>query len=352
MSSPKARATAQGKPLPHENRMNRTLDRRRFVAISAAAGGLALMPFGLRRKAAAGHVVEWRGTSLGSVATIRIHHRDKAAAQRLIDSVVGEARRLEGIFSLYRDDSTLCELNRHGVLTGPPAELFDLLAHCDRYWRLTGGVFDPTVQPLWRCYWDHFSAHGAASPEPAADKRREALELVGWDKVRFDRDKVVLARRGMGLTLNGIAQGYITDRVVERLRMSGIDSSMVDMGEIGALGGRPDGNPWQVGLEDGQGAASAPISIIDKAVATSGSYGFRFNELGTCNHLFNPATGACAEPSRIVAVVADTATTADALSTAFALIPDQTVGSILAQTARVKVYVARQGAIRQLSPDA
>jgi thiamine biosynthesis lipoprotein len=332
--------------------MKRTLDRRRFVAISAAAGGLALLSFGAQRKAAAGHLVEWRGTSLGSVATIRIHHTDKAAAQRLIERIVGEARRLERIFSLYRDDSTLCELNRHGVLTGPPAELFEVLGRCDQYWRLTGGAFDPTVQPLWRCYWDHFAANGTGSPGPTAEQRRAALELVGWNKVRFDRDKVVLTRRGMGLTLNGIAQGYITDRIVERLRMAGIDSSIVDMGEIGALGARPDGHAWQVGLEDAQGKASVPISIVDKAVATSGPYGFRFNEQGSCNHLFNPATGACAEPSRSVSVVARTATAADALSTAFALLSDQTIGSILVQTAGVEAYVARQGAMRHLSPAA
>src|SRR5690606_13140937 len=103
-------------------------------------------------------LIEWQGVSLGGVATIRLHHPDRAAGQRLLDRVVAEARRLEMIFTLYDTGSVLCDLNRRGVLVGPPAELVNLLEQCDRVWRLTGGVFDPTVQPLWLCYCDHFTA--------------------------------------------------------------------------------------------------------------------------------------------------------------------------------------------------
>ena len=187
--------------------MREALDRRRFIAISAAAAGLGLIPFGGPKTSAVAHVVEWRGASLGSVATIRIHHPDPVAAQRLIEQAVGEAQRLETVFSLYRQDSSLVELNRLGVLVAPPAELSDLLTLCDRFWRMTNGTFDPSVQPLWQCYADHFATSGSASTGPSMAKIKDALKLVGWEKVHFDRDKVVFARPGMGLTLNGIAQG-------------------------------------------------------------------------------------------------------------------------------------------------
>jgi thiamine biosynthesis lipoprotein len=324
--------------------MERKIGRRRFLTISAAAAGLALVPFGAPRRAAAGSLVEWHGISLGSVATIRIHHPDRAAAADLINQVVAESQRLEQIFSLYREDSTLCELNRNGVLLAPPAELSDLLASCDRFWRLTGGAFDPTVQPLWRCYADHFAVVRDASQGPSSAKIRDALDLVGWGKVRFDRDKVVFARRGMGLTLNGIAQGYITDRVVERLRACGIKNCLVDMGEIRALGARPDGQPWRIAIEGAQAEVSRfEILAMNRAVATSGAHGFQFDERGHCNHLFNPVTGTCAEPLRNVSVVADMATTADALSTAFALMNDEAISSTLVSTDDVKVLVSGAG---------
>lgn len=328
--------------------MNRLIGRRKFIAISAAAAGLGLVPWAAKRVTAA-QLIEWRGTSLGALATIRIYHTDKAAAERLISEAVGEARRLESVFTLYREDSILCELNRRGALTAPPSELLDVLAACDEFWRLTGGVFDPTVQPLWRCYADHFSANPDASQGTVAAKTKDALDLVGWKKVHFNRDRVVFARRGMGLTLNGIAQGYITDRVIERLRASGISSCLVDMGEIGTVGARPDGHPWQVAVKNQRGNSSSSISIVDKAVATSGAYGFQFDARGYCNHLFNPATGKCADPSRTISVIADTATKADALSTAFALMEDEAISSI-ARMAHAQALVSEGGEMREISP--
>jgi thiamine biosynthesis lipoprotein len=121
------------------------------------------------------------------------------------------------------------------------------------------------------------------------------------------------------------------------------------MGEIRALGARPDGSPWQVAIEDAQGKASASILAINKAVATSGAYGFRFDEQGRCNHLFDPTTGECADPFRTLSVVADTATTADALSTAFALMKDEAISSV-ARMARVRALVSEGGALREILP--
>ena len=141
--------------------------RRKFVTITAAAAGVGLLPFGVSRGNEQPRMIEWRGVSLGSVATIRIYHPDREAGQRLIERVVAEARRLETIFTLYETDSVLCDLNRRGVLVAPPAELVDVLQQCDRAWHVTGGVFDPTVQPLWNCYYKHFAEAGETSPPSA-----------------------------------------------------------------------------------------------------------------------------------------------------------------------------------------
>lgn len=156
--------------------------RRKFVTISAAATGFALLPFGASRGAAAASLLEWQGMSLGGIATIRLHHPDRATGERLLERVVAEARRLEAIFSLYQAESDLCELNRRGVLVAPPAELVDLLRHCDRAWQLTDGVFDPTVQSLWLCYAEHFSLQGMPTDPPPPQVLESALRLVGWPK--------------------------------------------------------------------------------------------------------------------------------------------------------------------------
>jgi thiamine biosynthesis lipoprotein len=324
------------------------IDRRRFITISAAAAGLGLLPKGTFAKPAA-QLVAWRGTSLGAPAEIRVHHPDRAAAEGLIRRIVAATRRLEAVFSLYRPESSLCALNRAGVLVAPPAELADLLLVCDGFWRETGGKFDPTVQALWRCYAEHFATAGDGSDGPPEAKLKQALELVGWEKLRFDRDRIVFDRAGMGLTLNGIAQGYITDRAVEILRAAGIEHCLVDMGEIRGQGLDGD-RPWQIAIEapSGETARGGSISLLNRAVATSGALGFRFDEQGRYNHLFDPSTGTCASPERTVTVVADTATMVDALSTAFALMDEKRMEATISRLAGVQVYVTTAAGSRMI----
>jgi FAD:protein FMN transferase len=127
----------------------------------------------------------------------------------------------------------------------------------------------------------------------------------------------------MGVTLNGIAQGYITDRVAALLRAHGIGHTLVDMGETRALDGHPAGRPWSVGIKDPR-AESGILRILpleDQAIATSGGYGTQFDDAGRFNHIFDPMTGGCATRYLSVSVVAPMATTADALSTALSLLP-------------------------------
>lgn len=111
--------------------MTRAMSRRRFIRISAAAAGFAVAPIS-RPAQAASSLVTWRGTKLGAVATMEIHHEDRNEAQRLISAACTEARRLERLFSPYLEDSALVELNRSGILVDPEAELVDLLTISQR----------------------------------------------------------------------------------------------------------------------------------------------------------------------------------------------------------------------------
>ena len=298
------------------------LTRRRFIGITAAAAGLSLVPFG-RAAWAEAHMVTWRGQAMGAVASLQVHHHDRTIAESLVERSLAEVRRLEQVFSLYRADSDLTALNRQGVLVAPPAELVELLGECRRCWELTGGAFDPTVQALWILYRDHFSRPGADPDGPPEPALREALARVGFDRVTFDANRIALPRRGMGLTLNGIAQGYVTDRVVGILRAGGIDNSLVDMGEPRAMGSRPSGGPWRIGITDPlhPDRIGETLNVLDQAVATSGAYGFRFDAAGRFNHLLDPRTGTSARLYRSVTTVMPSATAADALSTAFSLMP-------------------------------
>lgn len=293
--------------------------RRRFITISAAAHGLALLsPRSTHAETALVHV--WRGSALGADAMLLLHHPDPNAAGALIHAALAEVARLESQLSLYDPGSALARLNREGCLDHPPLDLLRAMNESARYHALTGGAFDVTVQPLWDLYAAHFEKPNRDPAGPPASAVAQALTRVGQQRVTLAADRIDLVP-GTAVTLNGIGQGYITDRVVALLRAHGIVHALVDMGETRAIGGHPDGGPWRVGLDDpfAPGNVAEMIPLADRAVATSGGYGTRFDEAGRFNHLFDPADGSTSHAFAAVSVIAPGATMADALSTAFSV---------------------------------
>ena len=156
---------------------------------------------------------DWRGTAMGAGARITLYH---ARGKALLARARAEIERLEDIFSLYREGSALSRLNRDGELHAPPFELLECLSLCARVHRTSGGLFDPSVQPLWALYAETHSTGQA----PTANQIAAVLTRVGWDGVRYDSRSVHL-REGMALTLNGVAQGYVADRVATLLTAAG-----------------------------------------------------------------------------------------------------------------------------------
>ena len=320
--------------------------RRRFLGISAAAAGLALLPLPFcARSSRAAPMAErlvWRGSALGADATIQLHFDDADTGRRLIEACVAEVERLEAVFSLYRPDSALARLNRAGELVAPPLDLLRLLSESAGFSALTDGAFDPTVQPLWGLYADHFAKPGADPNGPAEPAIRAALARVGWRNVVVNSERIAFARPDMAVTLNGIAQGYITDRVIELLQRHGVSQVLADLGETRTLGRHPDGAPWRVGLEDPRqrNRIARVLDIENLAVSTSGGYGTVFEPTGRFNHLFDPASGRCSERWSAVSVVASAATAADALSTACCFMSLDQIRAVVAGIGGT-AYVAR-----------
>jgi len=316
------------------------ISRRRVLGIFAAAPGLALPGAASPDEAP---LVTWRGPVLGGLGHITLHHPDRRAADRLIAAAVAEISRLEAQCSLWREDSHLSELNRHGVLVAPPPETVELLSRALAIAAVTGGVFDPTVQPLWKLYSSHFGVRDADPGGPPRQAVEAALALVGYRDLLVSRDRVLLGKRGMALTLNGIAQGYLTDRIVALLRDGGIARTLVDLGETRALGTHPAGRPWHAVLDDPEapGRGWAEVELADRALASSGDAGFVFDEAGRFTHLLDPRTGRSPRLHRAVSVLAPEAALADALSTGFALMPESVIAAILPDLQDVEVLLLR-----------
>lgn len=314
---------------------SRRLTRRRFVTITAAAMGAVIIPPMVMAGSAHGHMYDtalradqyWRGIALGAEASLTLTGHDATRTRLAINAALDEISRLEKVFSLYRGNSALSKLNRDGFLVMPPLDLVVCLVAAKRYWQATNGAFDATVQPLWRLYAEHFAAPDADPQGPAGADIVAARSLIDFGSVSITSDRIDLGKPGKALTLNGIAQGYITDKVSDLLRLHGFDHVLVNMGEIRALGTRFDGQPWKVAIN----RTEQVVDLNEQAIATSGGYGTLFDKAGLYHHLLDPLSGRSATQWSSISVIAPTATMADALSTAFSSLPKEEIVSIAAQ---------------------
>ena len=299
--------------------------RRRLLTIMGAAAGMTLAP-DIGRTAAVLSRWRWRGNALGAKAEMTLVHPDEVTAKKLIRLAVDEIERLENIFSLYRDSSEITRLNRDGHLDAPSPDMVTLLSTARQISELTGGAFDVTVQPLWRLYADHFSKPGADPNCPPATAIEAARRLVDHRALDIALSKIRFGRADMAITLNGIAQGYITDRVAELLRAHGIEQTLIDLGEIRSIGTHPNGRPWRVAIESGSDHQT--IDLIDRAIATSSPASTVFAPARNMHHLFEPQTGKPSLIASTTSVIAGSASLADGLSTAFAMMSPNEIAPV------------------------
>jgi len=308
-----------------------SLSRRRFISITAVCA------LGARNAIASDNQgAHWQGVALGAHADIRLVGLPAGEAERLLLSARAEIERLEQLFSLYRADSALVRLNAKGSLEAPGPDILELCSLVSAIHQASSGQFDPSVQPLWMAY-------ARASGAPDRKALAAARAATGWSKVEISADRIRL-QPGAALTFNGIAQGFITDRVVGLLKAQGLEAGLVSVGEIAAVGASPGGRDWVIGLADHEdGPVDATIHLRDRAVATSSPRGTMFGA-GPAGHILNPETGMAAPANwRRVSVIHRSAAIADGLSTAGVLQSAADLGAMVTRFPDAAVRAIDQG---------
>jgi len=206
------------------------------------------------------------------------------------------------------------------ILPHETAEIIRTLLDLSLYvYEGTGTAFDPAIGPIIRL-WGIGTEYEAvpSQAEINAALNFSMLSRIYW----FDEDALFFGRTGMSLDFGGIAKGYACDEAVRILREHGVEHALLDLGgDIYALGTRPDGNPWRIGLRSplGDGEVIGILELSDIAVVTSGSYLRYFEQDGQrYHHIFDPLTGRPADSGLLsVTVIYENSALADAFSTAF-----------------------------------
>lgn len=295
------------------------VSRRTALRIGGAAGLLLAMGGGLTAavlRRAGLHSAGDTRTRMGTLVHVTVVHPQAERARELAAAAFDEIDRLEAVLSGYRPDTPVSRLNRDGVVRDPPPELVAVVRRALHFAELTGGAFDPTVAPLMELYGSSFAETDAPPAEAAV---KDARSRVGYRHVRLDAGGIAFARPGMAVSLDGIAKGYILDRVVEEVTGAGAAGVLADGGgDISAGEGEVAGTGWPVGVGHPRepGTVLGTIEVRHQGVATSGDYMRAHTADLRHHHVIDPRTGASPGHTSAATVVAASAMDADALATA------------------------------------
>ena len=287
------------------------LTRRFFLRCLTAAAAVTALPFPASAREAS--VTTETRLMMGTFVTIKTCGVSTMQAADAAGRAFERMTALEETLTRFDSASPLGHLNTAGHLGDAPESLMTVVRAAASVHRLTQGAFDPTILPVLDVME---RSHAGIDDQDFAD----AAELVGMSHVTLDGRKIHFSRRGMKMSLDGIAKGYIADEGARMMRAAGIENFLINAGgDIVAQGGK-EGKPWRVAVENpekyrGHTEYPAVRALSNQAMATSGSYESIIGEKGAFNHLINPVTGRCATLPG-ASVVASTAMEADALATA------------------------------------
>jgi FAD:protein FMN transferase len=205
----------------------------------------------------------------------------------------------------------------------------------------SGGAFDVTVQPLWLA---HEQARQAGRL-PSHAELAAARERTGWRGLHIGADRITLARPGMALTLNGIAQGYAADAALAAVRTHGVAHALIDAGEFQSCGDNEQGRPWTLGIEDphDESLLITALQLDGRALATSADNRSSFTPDHRHHHIIDPSTGRSPPALSSVSVLAHSAMRADALTKVMFMAGPAQIEALARQWGVDVLWVDKQG---------
>lgn len=326
--------------------MQHKIDRRAFLKLAGCAGVASALPLvspslGLASLGGGLKVAQEARMLMGTVVAVTVVDASGDKAQAALEQSFVRMAALTPIFDRHRSGGPVAQLNAEGRLSHLAPELTGVLGLAQRVHQDTGGAFDITVAPVLDAYRASFAHDGRP---PAASVLAQAMHAIGGLKV--DGSGLVLTAEGAGVTLDGLAKGWIADQGLATLRAAGITRALINAGgDIAALGQRGAGQPWRVAVSDPHDALKSKVvvELNGGAIATSGSYEVYFDRDQLYHHIIDPKAGRSPRTDVSVSVRAPQAALADALSTAcFVMQPPQAM-AYLKSRGLTGMILTRQG---------
>jgi thiamine biosynthesis lipoprotein len=256
-----------------------------------------------------------------AMGTVMTHKTFGLHAEDSLTAVCREAARIEGLLSRFLPGSEISRVNGSAGIRSEKVspETYDVLSKAVGFSRCFPGCFDVTIAPL-VALW-HSAKESLAEPDESSIK--QVLPLVDYRDLILDTWEMTAGLRhgGQSVDLGGIGKGFAGDRIREVFKKFGISSACSNLGgNVVTLGAKPDGSPWQIGIQHPRQENSliGSVSVVNQTVVTSGDYQryFTDSQRKRHHHILDPTTGYPAESGLIsVSIVSGKSFAADTLST-------------------------------------
>lgn len=256
-----------------------------------------------------------------AMGTVMTHKAFGSDAEDSLAAVCREVARLEGLLSRFLPDSDIGRVNRSAGIKGERVspETFEVLSRAVEYSQAFAGCFDVTVAPLVTLW--NAAKESLAQPDEASI--RQVLPLVNYRDLMLDPREMTagLRRAGQSIDLGGIGKGFAADTIADVFRRFGITSAYCNLGgNVVTVGAKPDGSPWQIGIQHPRQESSliGSVAVVNQTVVTSGDYqrSYTDGQGKRHHHILDPTTGYPSESGLIsVSIVTDKSVAADPLCT-------------------------------------
>lgn len=270
--------------------------------------------------------------------------------QNGIDSIFAK---IDLSISLWNSNSLINKINNNETNVMDDILMENFIA-AEKISRLTDGAFDISLGAL-------IEAHGFAAKERKKLSEQEIESMLlytGYEKLKVENGKLIKPSPQTKIDFNAIAQGYTTDKISEYLKRNHINQHIVDVGgEVYASERKPDGQQWRVAIEKpskdmyAEREYNSFVKLENKSIVTSGNYRKYIEEDGIrLSHTINPKTGRSVTHNLLsVSVIANDASTADGLATAFMVMGKEKAEEFLKQHPEydaIFIYATEEGELK------
>ncbi len=268
-----------------------------------------------------------------TASTIIGYSSDKADYKVEIENIKTDFLEYDKLFDIYNSYDGINNLKTINDMAGKSAVVVDpaiieLLIEGKEMYALSDGHINiafGSVLSIWHDYREAAIDDPSNASYPPFDVLTTAAAHCNIDDIIIDRTKntVFLKDPAMQLDVGAIAKGYGIDRVAEQRLSNGADPHMLFSigGNIRTVGSKPNQDSWVVGIQNpdtsSQQTTLLSLKLTAGAIATSGDYQRYFTVNGKrYHHIINKDTLMPSNYFSAVSVICDSATRADALSTA------------------------------------